>query len=192
MARTKEFDTKEVLEKAVELFSCKGYNGASMQDVVDCLGLSRSSLYDTFGDKRQLYLEALKRYKQQNTAAVVDLIHQSKDIKSTIREMLLTAVQESFQDQQRKGCFMVNTAVEMAPHDPEFARLVQANMQEVENAFCEAIKNSQSLGQMSAVHEPRSLARFIFNTISGLRVAAKSGADKKVFDDIINVTMSVL
>jgi TetR/AcrR family transcriptional repressor of nem operon len=192
MARTKEFDTDQVLGKAIHLFWCKGYNGASMQDVVDCLGLSRSSLYDTFGDKRQLYLEALKKYRREMAAALIQTITQSTDIKNTIREIFQATVKESLEDQQQKGCFMVNTTIEMAPHDPEFAQLVQANMQDVENAFSEAIKKSQSMGQISAAHEPTSLARFIFNTISGLRVAAKSGADKKVFDDIINVTMSVL
>jgi TetR/AcrR family transcriptional regulator, transcriptional repressor for nem operon len=192
MARTKEFDTDKVLEKAVALFSCKGYNGASMQDVVDCLGLSRSSLYDTFGDKRQLYLEALKKYRQEKTSCMIQQIQQTSDIKSLIQQILQSAVQEGLEDPQQKGCFMVNSTIEMAPHDPEFARVVQSNMQDVEDAFSEAIKKGQFQGHIAAVHDPRSLARFIFNTISGLRVAAKSGADKKVFDDIIHVTLSVL
>lgn len=192
MARNKEFNTNEVLEKAVELFSCKGYNGASMQDVVDCLGLSRSSLYDTIGDKRQLYLEALKKYRQEKTACMVQRIQQTSDIKALTQQILQTAAQEGLQDPQQKGCFMVNSTIEMAPHDPEFARLVQANRQEVEDAFTDALRKGQSLGQIAARHEPRSLARFIFNAISGIQVAARSGADKKVFDDIIGVTLSVL
>jgi TetR/AcrR family transcriptional repressor of nem operon len=87
---------------------------------------------------------------------------------------------------------MVNSTIEMAPHDAETAAIVNENMQHIEDELQRAIKKGQVAGQISKDQSPRALARFFFNMISGIRVAAKSGADKKVYDDIVKVTLSTL
>ncbi len=81
MARTKDFDEQEVLKKAVCLFWNKGYNATSMQDLVDQLGISRSSLYDTYGDKHTLYLKALEEYQQTNGGKLCSIVHESASAK---------------------------------------------------------------------------------------------------------------
>lgn len=192
MARTKVFDEEVVLNKAVNLFWEKGYNGTSAQDLVDELGISRSSLYDTYGDKFQLFKNALLQYRKQFAGAMIEMIDKSDDFGKTLNDIFQYVVTESLQEKFSKGCFMVNSSVELAPHNLEIAEVVNANMQDVEDALFRLIKKGQEAGQFSNDHTPRSLARFIFNTISGLRVASKSGADKKVFDDIVKVTLSAL
>lgn len=192
MARTKEFDKEAILDKAVDLFWFKGYNGSSMQDVVDTLGLSRSSLYDTFGDKRQLYLAALERYRIQAAGGLIDMVNNSKNTVRSLEKIFDMLVNNSFNDRLPRGCFMVNSAVELAPHDRDIDKIVRDNMLDIENAFFQLLKKGQDSGEVSKDADARALARFFFNSISGLRVAAKSGVEKKVYKDIVKVTLSVI
>ncbi|MET3128192.1 TetR/AcrR family transcriptional repressor of nem operon [Arcicella rosea] len=192
MARTKEFNEIEILDKAIDLFWFKGYNGASMQDVVDSLGLSRSSIYDTFGDKHQLYISALEQYRKQAAGGLIDMVKQSTSPIQTIQQLLEMLSNDSLNTVCNKGCFMTNSTIELAPHDPEIHKIVKDNMQDIEEAFYNLVKKGQDLGEITNQNDARALARFLFNTISGIRVAAKSGADKAVYQDIIHVTLSVL
>jgi TetR/AcrR family transcriptional repressor of nem operon len=192
MARLKVFNEEDALDKAIEIFWSKGYNGTSAQDLVTYLGLSRSSLYDTFGDKRSLFLRALKRYEKQSLTGIQELFEKSDDIKETIKQIFAQAILESLQDKITKGCFMVNTTVELAMHDQEIADIVSKNRQEVEDVFFNAVKKGQDLGQISKANDARLLSRFIFNNYSGIRVLARSaGTEKKVFDDVVKVILSV-
>ncbi|MDO6430049.1 TetR/AcrR family transcriptional regulator [Flavitalea sp. BT771] len=192
MARTKDFDESEVLAKAIELFWQKGYNGTSMQDLVDTLGISRSSLYDTFGDKHQLYLKALESYRQTQAAIRDQILSASVPAKVAIRQLLDLIIFEMIRDKQHKGCFLINSAVETASHDKDTNAIICENDVQLENAFYEVIKRGQSNREISSKQNPRALARFLFNTIAGLRVTGKSAIDKAAFEDIINLTMSVL
>jgi TetR/AcrR family transcriptional regulator, transcriptional repressor for nem operon len=192
MARTKVFDEEAVLNKAVNLFWEKGYNGTSAQDLVDGLGISRSSLYDTYGDKYQLFKNSLVQYRKKFAGAMIEMIDNSVDFEETIKDIFHHVVTESLQEKCAKGCFMVNSAVELASHNPDIAQIVNANMEDVEDALSRLIEKGQDIGQFSKINSARSLARFLINAISGLRVASKSGADKIVFDDIVKVTLSAL
>ena len=192
MARTKDFDEDEVLTKAINLFWCKGYNGTSMQDLVDTLGISRSSLYDTFGDKHQLYLKALASYQQAETAKRNSILDKPIPAKAAIRQLLDLTILELINDKQHKGCFLINSAVETAPHDKEVNTIICQNEQALEIAFYEVILRGQKNGEIPTKQDARALARFIFNTIVGFRVTGKSATDKSVFEDIVRLTLSVL
>ena len=192
MARTKDFDESEVLAKAIKLFWQKGYNGTSMQDLVDGLGISRSSIYDTFGDKHQLYLKALCTYRQNAIAIRDQILNASVPAKAAIRQLMNLTIDQMIRDKQHKGCFLVNSAVENAPHDKEINAIICQNDRELENAFSEVIKRGQTNGEIAGKQDPRALARFVFNNIVGIQVTAKSAADKAAFDDIVSLTMSVL
>lgn len=193
MARTKEFNEDQVLDKAIEIFWHKGYNGTSAQDLVTYLGLSRSSLYDTFGDKQKLFVASLKKYQKQSQDQIVALFEASENIKETLRSIFKQAVVESLEDRITKGCFMVNTSIELAMHDPEIAKIVQNNTKTMEGIFIKALQKGQDSGQVSKKMDAKTLARFIFNNYSGIRVLARTGeADKQVYDDIVKAILSVL
>nr|WP_294781535.1 TetR/AcrR family transcriptional regulator [uncultured Flavobacterium sp.] len=192
MARTKEFNEDQALDKAIEIFWHKGYNGTSAQDLVTHLGLSRSSLYDTFGDKQQLFVKSLKRYQQQSENSLKELLENSENIKTAFTEIFKQAVLESLQDRITQGCFVVNSTVELAMHDPEIAKIVHDNQKIVGDIFYNAIKKGQESGQISDKQEARSLARFIFNNYAGIRVLARAGEkDKQVYDDILKAIFSL-
>jgi TetR/AcrR family transcriptional repressor of nem operon len=192
MARTKDFDENEVLAKAVKLFWQKGYNGTSMQDLVDGLGISRSSIYDTFGDKHQLYLKALCTYREKQEVMRDQILNASVPAKAAIRQLMDLTIDQLIRDKQHKGCFLVNSAVESAPHDKETNAIICQNDQQLENAFHEVIKRGQARGEITSKQDPRALARFVFNNIVGIQVSAKSATDKAAFDNIVSLTMSVL
>ena len=193
MARTKEFNEDQALDKAIEIFWHKGYNGTSAQDLVTHLGLSRSSLYDTFGDKQKLFSQSLQRYQKQSQDQIIKLLEESKNIKETLHDIFKQAVIESLQDRITKGCFMVNSSVELAMHDEEIAKIVKSNRQKMGEVFTNAVKKGQDSGHISKDTDARVLARFIFNTYSGIRVLARTGEkDKQVYDDIVNTMFYVL
>ncbi|GAA5089746.1 TetR/AcrR family transcriptional regulator [Chryseobacterium ginsengisoli] len=193
MARTKEFNEEQALDKAIEIFWHKGYNGTSAQDLVTHLGLSRSSLYDTFGDKQKLFAQSLKRYQQQSQDKIADLFENSENIKETLLGIFKEAIVESLEDRITKGCFMVNSSVELAMHDKEIEKIVQNNGQIMEEVFTKAVQKGQDLGQISTKLDAKILARFIFNNYSGIRVLARTGErNKQVYDDIVKAVFSVL
>ncbi|GEC77951.1 TetR/AcrR family transcriptional regulator [Flavobacterium aquatile] len=193
MARLRVFNEDDALDKAIEIFWNKGYNGTSAQDLVTYLGLSRSSLYDTFGDKHSLFIKALKRYQKKSFDDVSKVLQNSNNIKETIKEIFAQAIIESFEDKITKGCFMVNSTVELALHDDEIANVVNENRQMMEEVFLLAVKRGQELNQISSSTDPRLLSRFLFNNYSGIRVLARSvGTPQQVFEDVLKVLLSVL
>jgi TetR/AcrR family transcriptional repressor of nem operon len=192
MARTKDFDENEVLIKAVNLFWYKGYNGTSIQDLVDGLGISRSSLYDTYGDKHTLFMKALESYQASASGTMCNIISNNVSAKVAIRRLLELTTLELVGDNQHRGCFMTNAAVEVAPHNAEVNNMICRNDQLIEDAFYQAIKKGQESGEITNKKDARALARFIFNAVQGIRVSAKLTSDKAVFDDIVDLTMSVL
>ncbi|MEO7214708.1 TetR/AcrR family transcriptional regulator [Mucilaginibacter sp.] len=192
MARTKDFDEAEVLNKAVNIFWLKGYNGTSMQDLVDGLGISRSSLYDTYGDKHTLFIKALESYQGLNSEKFREIICGEQTAKETIKRLLEYVIDNLLNDKSQKGCFMVNAEVEVALHDKEVSCMIQKNDQQIEEVFYTVIKNGQDKGEITNQQDARALARFMFNTIKGVQVTAKSTNERAVFDDIVNLAVSVL
>jgi TetR/AcrR family transcriptional repressor of nem operon len=193
MARNKDFDENEVLARAIQIFWHQGYNGTSMQDLVDGLGISRSSLYDTYTDKHTLFVKALESYQKAGAAKIQQIINQEAvSSKEIIRQLLELTTGELIDDQQQKGCFMVNAGVEVAPHDQEVSKMVCQNDQQMEEAFYQVIKNGQDKGEFNTQQDARALSRFTLNAVKGMRVTAKSSADKTIFADIIRLTISAL
>ena len=192
MARTKDFDETKVLDKAICLFWHKGYNGTSMQELVDNLGISRSSLYDTYGDKHDLYIKALLHYQHSSGDEMSQIISNAKTAREAIKQLLEFVINNLMNDKQRKGCFMVNAGVEVAPHDPEVMRIITQNEQALEDQFLKTIEMGRARGDVSKKKDARALARFFGNTVKGIQVSAKSAKNKTAFADIIETSLSVL
>ncbi|MEZ2337252.1 TetR/AcrR family transcriptional regulator [Mucilaginibacter sp. RCC_168] len=192
MARTKEFDENEVLNKAIDLFWLKGYNGTSMQDLVDGLGISRSSLYDTYGDKHTLFIKALESYQCTSSGKIIQIVENNLPAKETIKQILEFITDELLGDSSRKGCFMVNAEVEIAPHDAVVKQMICRNDQQVEDIFYRIVKKGQDNGEIAHTQDGRAVARAISNTVKGMQVTAKSTSEKTVFDDIIRLTLAMI
>lgn len=192
MARTKEFDERLALERAMQLFWCQGYDATSIQDLVDRLGIGRGSLYGTFGDKRSLYLAALDRYEQVVLAGQEVLLDAPGSALAAIRNVFTQTVDGILTDPARRGCLAVNAAVELAPHDREVAARVATIRARSTMAFERAARRAQTAGELASSHDPRALARFLANALNGLQVQAKAGPDEATLRDTMTVTLSVL
>ena len=192
MPRTKSFDPDEILDKATDLFWQQGYNATPPQTILDGTGLSRSSLYDTYGDKHSLFLQCLRRYRDTETVAGIRYLDEAPDPAAAIRRLFLGYYDFATRYRPGKGCLMVNTLNEVAPHDPEVAEIVLENRQALEDAYYRAIRRGQQQNKINRTQKPRVLARFLVNNLWGLTTQIKLGVDKKIADDIVKVTLSVL
>jgi len=192
MARAKDFDENEVLDKAICLFWHKGYNGTSMQDLVDGLNISRSSIYDTYTDKRTLYLKALTHYQETAGARLTEVLSSTKPAKAKLKELLELVINDLLSDKQHKGCFMVNAEVELAALDEKVKEIVCKNERHIEETFRHVIHEGQKSKEIKSKKDATILARFLLNTVKGIRVSAKSSTDKAMFNEIIKTSLSVL
>ena len=190
MPRTKQFNETEVLEKAMELFWEKGYHGTSYHDLVECLGISRASLYQTFGDKDQLYRTALEYYRDTGQDRLKLLLRSTLPLREKLDVLLTDVIDESFNDQCQKGCFIVNSTTELANADPEIARLVTENRQTVEGFFHAAFYMAQQDGAISQDQSAEALAHFFFNNYLGLRVMAKMHPERSHLEQIKDQILS--
>jgi TetR/AcrR family transcriptional regulator, transcriptional repressor for nem operon len=192
MARTKDFDENEVLTRAMNIFWSRGYNATSMEDLVNGLGISRSSLYDTYTDKHNLFIKALENYLCISSVKIQEILDSRGSARETIKKLIEHATLGISDGRKRTGCFMVNAEVEVASHDKKVNNLVCKKDQQMEEIFCQVIQKGQETGEIKNKHEARSMARFIANTIKGMQVTVKSAGDKSFFDDIIKLTLSTL
>jgi len=192
MARTKGFNKEEVLDKAVQVFWAKGYNATSANDLVKELGLSRSSLYDTYGDKRTLFINSLKRYRETVVAEMFMMIDNSTNIKKTIKEIFRLIIEQDIEAKIPKGCFVVNSAIELSPYDAEIAEIVKLNQNEFEKTLERAIIKGQKNGIISKTQKATILAKFFYNSIVGIRVSMKYNKFRTSLNEITKVNLSIL
>jgi len=190
MARSKEFDVKQVLRKAMEIFWQQGYEKTSMQELVDYMGIHRRSIYDTFGDKRTLFLSALSHYEELITSEMKKRVDSNLLVKQGIREVFKMVIYPNLNFP--KGCFSVNTAIELSLIDEEIATKIAGMFTKTEALFFELLKHGQENGEISKSHDPQVLSLFLHNSLVGLRVLVKIEADKKKLESIVDMTLSVL
>lgn len=192
MARHRAFDPHLALAKALEVFWRQGYEGTSMQDLVIHMGISRSSLYDTFGDKRTLFLAVLAYYEREMVSPLLAPLQQPGPTRKQIQQVFRQAIDMALTDRSRQGCLMCNTAVELGPHDPGITAHVASNLARIEAAFAAALTHAYASGEIKTPHQPRALARYLTNALVGLRVLAKVLPSRAALDEIVEVTLAVL
>ncbi len=191
MARTKEFDKEQVLKKAMDLFWTKGYNATSMQDLVDGLGISRSSMYDTFGDKEALFCAALSSYKTHQSASICHAFNNIPSPLQAIKAVFGGVLTGTIND-DTKGCFLVNAATELSNNNEKVKDLICQNTDEVVNTLTTGIKKGQDMGEIKTTVEAKQLAFFIYNTMTGIQVSLRAGTDKKNLSDVVAIALSAL
>ena len=191
LGRPKAFDRTEALGKAMLLFWDKGYEAASVRDLLAAMGINRGSMYDTFGDKRSLFLETIRYYCDNvagpSLASLEAAGSPRANIERTLRELGDRAASNGC-----RGCFMTNTTVEVASHDPEVAKAMKSALLSVEDAFRQALNRVVELNEVPRNANTRALARFLANTLQGLVVTAKGNLGKPTRDDVIEVAMAAL
>jgi TetR/AcrR family transcriptional regulator, transcriptional repressor for nem operon len=192
VARTKQFDPDAALQKALELFWERGYEATSMADLVDHLGIARASIYATFGGKHELYLKAHERYAQSHDPRVVEALSQPGPALPAVRALVNAYADESLRDERRRGCLVVNGAVELAGRDPDTARRVAASWDTLETALTSALIRARAQGELAAGKDPHALARFLLVLLQGIRVLGRTAPDPARLRDAAAQALSLL
>jgi len=192
MGSTKQFDEEQALQCAMEQFWAHGYEATSMQDLVDRMGINRGSLYDTFGDKRNLFIRAFESYGRQYREQVLDKLERHPSPRQAIYDLFRGLLDMSATEQGRRGCFMVNTALELAAHDKEIGVLVKKRLQGLEALFKRLIVRGQALGEISKDHDPNALAAHLLSVQLGIRVLMRAWPERRLLQDIVGAALAVL
>ena len=192
MARTKEFDKEEVLTKAMYTFLQNGYEGTSMQTLVSTMGINRGSLYDTFGDKRSLFLAAIAHYESTVVKSTIKSLMSSDADKQAIINLFRDLVVGMAKKENCYGCLMTNTAVELCPHDAEAKGRIDTHFCQIVSAFKQALKQAQAKGEIKSDRNIDSIAKYLTCSLQGLRVMGKVNRDPQTLNNIVDVILSVL
>ena len=192
MARQKEFNRDEVLHRAMEVFWTRGYEGASIQDLVKHMGINRQSMYDTFGDKHSLFLKALDRYREIQSRKVFEVLERPGSMKRNLRQLFEEAVARSLSAEGRRGCFVGNSMSELAGRCKETATRTCNSVASAEKMFQKALQRGKEQGELRRVSDTRAVARFLYSNLQGLLLMAKATRDRKLLNDVVKVTLSVL
>ncbi|HEV8539640.1 MAG TPA: TetR/AcrR family transcriptional regulator [Nitrospiraceae bacterium] len=191
MARPKEFDPDQVLDKAMEVFWRKGYEATSIEDLVTRMGINRGSLYETFGDKQQLFLAAMDRYCKGTIADRLKQLEQPGPAVGTIKTFIRDMVRMALAT-RRKGCLIANTAMELAPHEKAIGDRVSCALGDLEEAFFKALQRAKANRELKRDQNPRALARYLTTMVQGVIVMYKAGTSTDALKDAVETALSVL
>jgi len=192
MPRTKQFDEDVVLERAMNLFWSRGFEATSMQALVDNMGINRGSLYGTFEDKRTLFERALERYDGAYRRDRFDRLETRYRPRRALEVFLAQVIDESIEDEERRGCFIVNTALELAPHDPEIAAYVEQVRKEIVDSLTRIIRRGQDSGEIRSSEDAQTLARTLLTVAFGLRVWARIAPRRKEMEQTMRAALALL
>jgi TetR/AcrR family transcriptional regulator, transcriptional repressor for nem operon len=192
MARPKEFDEKTVLEKAMLLFWEKGYYQASIQDLVDAMGINRASMYGAFQDKHNLYLISLERYRQQDVNQLLQIMRRNLSAPQFFDAVLDNVIVGLTDDPQRKGCFLTNATLEMLPDDLEVQALVNTNLSFLQEIFLEVINEGIQKGELKVHANPKELAYFVVCQMHGMRMLGKANPSLALLNGLKKEALSKL
>lgn len=193
MARPKEYQEEHVLNAIMNVFWSQGYEATSAQDLVEATGLTRSSLYNAYVNKRGLFEQALIHYKQC-TAQHVEYLNKSDSVTEAIHTLLIDIVKYDISQPENRGCLITNTAIEQANQDERAAQLVCQNFRMLEEALEKNILRAQQSGDINSTTNAKILAACILNTVQGLRVLskAKPANYQKMLSSIVSTTLAAL
>ncbi|MER7501654.1 TetR/AcrR family transcriptional regulator [Nonomuraea pusilla] len=190
MARPRQFDEDHAVEAAMRAFWAAGYEATSTQDLCAATGLGRSSVYNTFDSKHDLFGRALRRYMDQKNAALAELMESDLPVREKMRTLLWHAVEPDPGDPA--GCLVVNTLVELGPRDPEIAEMLRRDTETRLRLLRAAFESGRARGEIGADRDPVALAHFVIATVSGMRVARRGGADREALEAIASTALTAL
>jgi len=192
MARPREFDEATALEAAIECFWHRGYEATSVRDLADKMGISAPSLYNAYGDKHALFVQALEHYLDHSARALIKRLESSLPPKQAIRRFIEEIIERSVNDRERRGCFLINSALEVAPHDRELGAFIADRLTEIEAFFYRSIKRAQAEGTVPRNIAAKDVARLLLGVLLGIRVLARSKPERSLLEGVARPALALL
>ena len=192
MNRARTFDPTTALGQVVDLFSAKGYSETSMQDIVQTTGVSRYGLYGTFGNKRELFEQALEQYAEgMGKRSFLRLLEPGASL-DHIRKIFEERVADMCSTKERKGCLFIHTAMELAPQDEELRGVLKRFMKRMSKAFAIGLDSAKGRGEIREEIDVEATGELLTSTMFGLAVLGRTGFPKATLDGIIDSTLGSL
>jgi len=191
MARPREFDEATVLDAAMQCFWANGYEATSVKDLIERTGLTAASLYNAYGDKRAMFRTALDHYIEKSIGARLQR-SESLPPRDALRAFFDDILHRSLSDRQRKGCMIVNSALEMAPHDKEFRETIVETLGRLEAFFLNCVERGQADGTITSAVPAAGLAQHLLGMLMGVRVLARVRPERSLLEGVINTALAFL
>ncbi len=188
----KSFDEDDAIAKAMKVFWKKGYEPASIADLIAETGITRGSLYNAFGGKEQLFVKALLKYDRENRRAMLAELEAMDDPKRAIATLLDGIVAETLADTEKKGCFIVNTASELATHGEEVNRIVHNGIREFEAFFRRSIEVAQARKDIPESLDAAATAKALLAMVVAIRVLGRGVFDESALNMIADQALRLL
>ncbi|MBE7121437.1 TetR/AcrR family transcriptional regulator [Bacillus cereus] len=192
MARLREFDEEKALDAAMQLFWEKGYAATSLSDLTAKMEIQKPSLYSAFGDKEGLFEAALRRYTNLHAARIRTKLQNEQSVKEAIRTFFENMVEEEYKKESSKGCFCINTMVELAPHNEKFEVLTREHQMYLSVIFQELIAKGIQSGELQSDLNAKALAQTLVTSLIGLTVLMKSRPERSVIDNSVSIIVSLV
>lgn len=192
MARPREFDETAALNAAMQCFWARGYEATSVRDLASDMGITGASLYNAFGDKRSLYRRALEHYLDRSVRERIGRLEASLSSRDAIAAFLQEVIERSLSDRQRRGCMLVNSALELAPHDADLRRVVADELAQIEAFFRRCVQAAQRTGEITAAQDADDLARLLLSVLLGIRVLARTRPQRALLEGVVGPVLSML
>lgn len=191
MVRPREFDEAAVLSAALKCFWARGFEATSVRDLIAQTGITGASLYNAFGDKRALYEKALDRYVEDSVAARIARCS-ALPPRAAVQAFFADIVARSLGDAERKGCMLVNAALEVAPHDAGIRRAVAGVLTEIERFFRDCVAAGQADGSIARGQPAEDLARHLLGVLMGMRVLARVRQERDLLEGMLRPALALL
>ena len=187
----KQFDPEIALAKAMHVFWARGYEAASLSELLEAMGVGRKSLYDTFGNKRSLFLKALEYYAQTVIKSMRDQLSAPGSAIANI-EQVLQAMEKAHAMPASQGCMLGTNMADFNSCDPEMGSVLRCYLKQLEDAYCKALTRAQAVGEVSPSANPRDLARMILCTTQGMALMGRVVDDETQFRSVVKSVMALL
>ena len=192
MPRPREFNEMAALQSAVNCFWQRGYEATSMRDLAASMHMSAPSLYNAFGDKQRLFARALERYVDCNARDRLRRLESSLPPKEAIHRFFAEIVDHSINDREHKGCFLVNSALEVAPHQSEIGAAIAKQFGEIEAFLRRCILAAQNNGTTPRAVDANDTARLLLGVLLGIRVLARSTPNRSLLEGMVRPALALL
>lgn len=173
MGRPRTFEPQEALNEAMRLFWLKGYEATSMADLMEAMDLHKGSIYKEFGDKKQLFHRALRSYLDQGAVGMRAAMEQAASPREAVESFFKMSLRQCTTGEVVKGCFMMNTVVELGPHDEDIRQMIATFMSGMRSTLIGLIRKGQEMGQFRDDRTPEQLAEFLIFMKAGILTGSK-------------------
>ncbi len=191
MARPREFDQEAVLDAATECFWRRGYEATSVKDLIAHTGITAASLYNAFGNKRALFQTALDYYVEKSVSERIKR-YEGLAPRDAIKGFFDEIISRSLKDRDHKGCMLVNSALEVAPHDAEFQTIIASVLNRLERFFLECIRKGQADGSVNRSIPAKNLAHHFLGVLMGVRVLARVKPQRAILKGVVMPALALL